>query len=430
MENTIKVDANPTKDFFIYMITRDIETKAAIVELIDNAIDGAKRIRPSGNYSGLNIRIQFDGDSFKIQDNCGGFDIETASKYAFKFGRPNNRNVEKGFFTGLFGIGMKRALFKIGNRFVVKSVTEKESFEIEVDVDTWIHTNDWNFEMKNVVTDGNFPESDRGTTIEISKLNNEQKYNFTNRVFLNNLISYVEKYRSVEAGKGLVISINNSEVSFFKEELIENSNIQCYKNYIKDEDGDIRIVAGISHKGEPENAGWYVFCNGRLILFADKTSVTGWGSNYKSYHPSLAAFRGYVYFESEQLLKLPWNTTKTSVDVTNRLYLIALDLMKEAVEQIGHVVSQIKTNYDVNNLDEIDSVKSAQTVRLDYEYIHGVSKNVDFTIRDMEPKEKYVSISFKEPEGKFAKVKEQLNARSAKAVGEKVFDYYCEMEEL
>ena len=25
------VDANPTKDFFIYMITRDIETKAAIV---------------------------------------------------------------------------------------------------------------------------------------------------------------------------------------------------------------------------------------------------------------------------------------------------------------------------------------------------------------------------------------------------------------
>ncbi len=24
MENTIKVDANPTKDFFIYMITRDM----------------------------------------------------------------------------------------------------------------------------------------------------------------------------------------------------------------------------------------------------------------------------------------------------------------------------------------------------------------------------------------------------------------------
>ena len=44
------VDASPTKEFFIYMITRDIQTNAAIVELVDNAIDGAKRLRKDGNY--------------------------------------------------------------------------------------------------------------------------------------------------------------------------------------------------------------------------------------------------------------------------------------------------------------------------------------------------------------------------------------------
>lgn len=37
-----KVNANPTKEFFISMLTRDIDIRAAILELIDNSIDGAK----------------------------------------------------------------------------------------------------------------------------------------------------------------------------------------------------------------------------------------------------------------------------------------------------------------------------------------------------------------------------------------------------
>lgn len=41
------VDASPTKEFFIYMITRDIQTNAAIVELVDNAIDGASPVEVS-----------------------------------------------------------------------------------------------------------------------------------------------------------------------------------------------------------------------------------------------------------------------------------------------------------------------------------------------------------------------------------------------
>ena len=39
-----KVNANPTKEFFISMLTRDIDIRAAILELIDNSIDGAKRM--------------------------------------------------------------------------------------------------------------------------------------------------------------------------------------------------------------------------------------------------------------------------------------------------------------------------------------------------------------------------------------------------
>ena len=47
------IEGNPTKKFFIEMITRDISIEDAIIDLLDNSIDGANRINPS-NYSGLN----------------------------------------------------------------------------------------------------------------------------------------------------------------------------------------------------------------------------------------------------------------------------------------------------------------------------------------------------------------------------------------
>jgi hypothetical protein len=422
------VDANPTKDFFIYMITRDIDTKAAIVELIDNAIDGAKRVRKDGNYGGLNISLDFNKDYILIRDNCGGFDVDTAIKYAFKFGRPSNRETEKGFFTGLFGIGMKRALFKLGSKFSVVSTTKTTHFKVEVDVDEWVKEDDWRFPIQDVEESGTFNEDQVGTEIKIEKLHSEQSINFSNPVFENGLLSYIEKYRSVEAENGLEITVNKKTVTFFKEKLIESDNVKCYRNYIHDDDGNIKIIAGIAHSGEPENAGWYVFCNGRLVLFADKTNITGWGTEYRAYHPSLASFRGYVYFESKDLLKLPWNTTKTSVDITNRLYLMAMEKMREAVEQIGKKTTELKKIYDVNKLDDIEDIKNAGELLLNHDTIRNLRKNTDFDIVKIEPKEKMTGISFQVPEEKYNIVKCYMKVTTKKQVGENLFKYYVEME--
>lgn len=38
------IEGNPTKQFFIEMITRDISIEDAIMDLVDNSIDGAIRI--------------------------------------------------------------------------------------------------------------------------------------------------------------------------------------------------------------------------------------------------------------------------------------------------------------------------------------------------------------------------------------------------
>ena len=155
-----KVDASPTKGFFIYMLTRDIDVRPAIVELIDNSIDGAKKIRKNKEYKGLFIKINMSQDRFIIEDNCGGIDIETAQKYAFQFGRSSDRESDSsGYFTGIFGIGMKRALFKLGKKFEVISKTSTEYFDLKVDVDDWINKPEWEFEFDKVETGMNNDET-------------------------------------------------------------------------------------------------------------------------------------------------------------------------------------------------------------------------------------------------------------------------------
>ena len=117
------------------MITRDISIEDAIIDLLDNSIDGANRINPN-NYSGLNIYLTVNKDYFEIKDNCGGFSIDTAKRYAFRFGRPEDAPKGNGT-VGRFGIGMKRSLFKIGKNFIVESQSKQDAFKVEVDVDGW-----------------------------------------------------------------------------------------------------------------------------------------------------------------------------------------------------------------------------------------------------------------------------------------------------
>ena len=39
-----KADAHPTKRFFVEMLVRDIELKDALLDLLDNCVDGVMRL--------------------------------------------------------------------------------------------------------------------------------------------------------------------------------------------------------------------------------------------------------------------------------------------------------------------------------------------------------------------------------------------------
>ena len=89
-QQPITVDASPTKGLFVDMLTRDVRMAMAILDLVDNCIDGAIRIRGQALLTGLTVQITFDHERFIIQDNCGGIPLDLARDHAFRFGRPSN----------------------------------------------------------------------------------------------------------------------------------------------------------------------------------------------------------------------------------------------------------------------------------------------------------------------------------------------------
>ena len=133
---SVKADASPTKEFFVHMITRDISLQDSILDLLDNSIDGARRSIPAAapvetKYAGFWAQIDFAKDRFRIKDNCGGISVEMAKKYAFRFGRTSNAPQDGAFSIGVYGIGMKRAVLKLGKSITITSSTSTEIFQVQ-----------------------------------------------------------------------------------------------------------------------------------------------------------------------------------------------------------------------------------------------------------------------------------------------------------
>ena len=204
------------------------------------------------------------------------------------------------------------------------------------------------------------------------------------------------------------------------------------------DDVNITVIAGCAKMGEPKNAGWYVSCNSRMILFANQKEETGWGTeDIRLFHTSDASFRGIVLFESSNLENLPWNTTKTGVDASSKYYQKALEIMRD-VER-SYIAWRRKVDAFLEDNKEIE----AKSIFLDTEYdINSPAiqkhllENSDFGLPELNsknfpvPPEPMTSVSFRVEKSKVQNIKEHLQKpkMSNKEVGEVLFNYFYERE--
>ncbi len=271
------INAFPTKDLFISMLIRDLTLRDAIGDLVDNCVDGVRSLSSSRDYHNFWVDIEAHEDRYVIGDNCGGISVATARDYAFRFGRPKNQPLTPGS-VGQFGIGMKRALFKLGKKFVISSVASTSKFEMEVDVSEWQDDEEtWEFEFKSYEEElDEIPIMDRGTIIIVTDLRSDVKEQFQNENFIKKLYSEIELENLYNIYKGLRIQINKHKLKPRKLELLTSPDfrIAYWKNEYS-EKMTVEIFAGISHPSL-EDGGWYIFCNDRLVVGPEQTEVTGW----------------------------------------------------------------------------------------------------------------------------------------------------------
>ncbi|WP_420612271.1 ATP-binding protein [Candidatus Spongiisocius sp.] len=330
MTNNLTADASPEKRLFISLLTRDISLVAAFLDLIDNSINSAlapfadKLTTAESYFSALDdpeisastsIDIEFSAESVKIADNATGIDSETARSHAFKFGRAAPDSHASLDRLSVYGIGLKRAIFKMGDQISIVSDHEQGGFALDLDVPAWaaLQQGVWSFP---ITERPNADADTTGTVIEITHLHEDVATRLDDGMFEGHLIKTIGRTYHYFLDKFVTISVNGESVAPDSVQVSENRTIEA----VTIANATCAIVAGLGptdSNGHFRDAtsGWFVLCNGRTVVSADKSSLTGWGSYGLPIHqPKHRPFLGIVMFVSEDPESLPWNTTKASVN--------------------------------------------------------------------------------------------------------------------
>lgn len=432
------IAAAPAKGFFVSNLIKDITLRDAIGDLVDNAVDAIKaRANGSDNLKGYQIEIKLGKSFFSISDNGFGMEAEVARKTAFNFGKSDKHRLIDNSI-GQFGIGMKRAFFKLGSNIHVKSVAATSQFELTIDVPKWLkEPNVWEFEFdKDTLKEQQKNSEDKtGFTIHITDLSFDSKESFDDKTFVDTLQKEIELEHMLNISKGLIIKIGNYTLQATQITLVNDENIKPTYWEKVEKKQSVKVLAGIAAK-EAVDGGWYVFCNDRLILAHDQTAQTGWGDGFAKYHAQYYRFRGYVFFEAVNSYDLPWNTTKTGMDVDSPYYKEVKSMMKIMTLQVFDLLNKLKEENEKDNPDENRklnksverSIKSATPVIKILANTTGLKNKFQFPLELFNPpnKKNTVRISYNVSAEKFNAVSQELGEDNPKDVGLSTFNYYHE----
>jgi hypothetical protein len=376
-------------------------------------------------------------------------DVDTAKKNAFRFGREAGADSTKGE-VGRFGVGMKRGLFKLGRHFHIASTTKKTHFDVTIDVDKWANMPAWQFEFDEAPTeDGDFPVAEHGTRITVTKVHSQVAQQFESEQFVQELRQQLTSKLETSLASGLSVKVNGESLKPHIRKLVSDTALAPAKNRftLEGSKGKKVIVELWCGLGKPESqssaraeSGWYVFCNGRMLLEADKTTMTGWGTEedqeMPAFHGQFNDFRGFAYLDADDAADLPWNTTKTALDTDHPVY--------RRVRQQMVALARPVINYFNKRKEENDALKAAGDNgkgRLQSLFDDAKTKPLE----DIKARTAFVAptilvakvpkrgplmqrIQFDAEAAKAEEVKDSLGATSWMEVGREVFNYYYNAE--
>lgn len=383
----------PTKRFFVSMLTRDIDLADAILDLVDNCIDGAMRsqAKPKDKklpYKGFKANLVVSPDRFEISDNCGGIPADYIDE-AFQLGRPNIKKDGDLPTVGMYGIGMKRAIFKMGKNATVHSNSKDGAFFVRYSAE-WLDPESTEWDLP--ITRSGREDGVSGVKIVIPELKDDISRAFGNKSFINSLMANIQDHFGYLMQKGFEVSVNG--VDLIPKTLVllssahsDSSEIRPF-DYSGVHDGvEIRVTVGFFRAlvreseidketdapTDSEAAGISVVCNDRVILLGDRSIKTGWGdAGVPRYHPQFRSIAGLIEFRSTDAEKLPISTTKRGLDAGSDVYYVARKAVTEGLKTFTSFTNKFKgIESEANEFFE-KAVRSDVKTGVNLAHEHGV----------------------------------------------------------
>ena len=447
------VSFQPTKELFIDILTRDIPIRDCILELLDNAVDSYTRNEIDEKRE---IRLNFDKNELNVFDNCGGIDKKRLQKEVFRFGAKDFLNHVPTI--GLYGIGLKRSIFKLGELIVFETDDEKDYCKLEIDVNDWLKKknkegNDiWDIPLTETSTTRLVKGQKAYTRIKVKNLRYETIETFVPR-FETNLKETVKIYYSRYIQKNQIdFYVNDEKQCGFEIKVKKSDDFKPVK--VEDEQEGIKITIYCwldlredqkRTEKEAGRQGWNIFMNERLVIFDDTSEDTGWSGKHPflpKFHSIYNQFRGVVFLNTNDPSKLPINTSKNGFNKEGKVYHYLLNLMVKVARPFIDFLSD-KYNKQKEKIDEKEDELLVSIDKDSKEEKGIIETSIDDTKTEYQsaftPPETAIAprpviqqstISFKKPKKQVDIMKKILKVRTNWQVGEKTFDYFWKSEGL
>ncbi|ASP33680.1 ATP-binding protein [Labrenzia sp. VG12] len=449
------IEAGPSKRFFVEMLPRDISLEHAVLDLIDNSLDGAIRQRIDkirlnhpAPYQDLFCELSFSADSFEIKDNCGGIPADRIEA-ALKLGRDDPSIDNDKPTIGMYGIGMKRSIFKIGADSTVISRSTSATTRVHYDR-AWMDPGNpsWTLDLDETapVRDGH------GVTIVANELWPNISRTFSSKSFFDDLVRTISRYYAYVIEKGFSIIVNGKRIPALPIEFrFDERNVSPFYYEATSGDVSVRVIVGLFRKLTKEDereeaitsndgletgglrAGITVVCNDRVIKYADTSAVTGWGMGaVPRYHPQFRSIAGIIIFESDDARTLPVSTTKGALDLDDGTYVVGLNAVMEGIKIFTDYTNKAKgreetTDAVIDSAQKYSISQVTNTLRSSARVVRnskGAAKKVTATLPTIEQRNPIGRIAFTRDKSEIERVAELLGLSPSEkpgVVGEQVW---------
>lgn len=440
-------DARPTKGLFLEMFVRDLSLEDCILDLVDNSIDSLIRSRnidvseallPEGILEGSNngesegfkpaiIEITIDSEQFKISDNCGGITVEAARTDVFRLGHEKEENQGQ---LGVYGIGLKRAIFKIGNKITIESKTVDEGWKMVIDVPTWSAQENW--ELPFDVIEGAANPREAGTSIVIKSYRKEISERLKSGSFETHLKEMIERTYCLFLNRYVEVTLNELKVVPKPIPIGDSPSVNIAKEEFEENEVRVTIYTGLAGRTEEKewkqaDAGWYIACNGRLVVTADRNELTGWGNVLPLFVPKYRGFIGLVFFYSRKPLLLPWTTTKRGLNSESLVFQRVLTRMSATARPVLNFLNRMVSSNGV----EKEPLREA-AAEIKYVDVTSLSARPKITFKavPVTPEEWTTSVQFSVKDKDVDRIRKCLgkSSWSARKIVKHTFDYFLKTE--